>query len=388
MNNKGTIGTTSHRSHWHKILFLLLIGSSIFSVSLLLSTSVTANQLDVVDYPPYYGIYPGETQYYALLNRAQTTSLKVNISVVADVDADHTTPNMVLDVFLWDDYTPQEPTGFKHITIASANAETTFICELDERYLIKIKNLYTDLNDIFIYNISFVADPGVPIGDSGLYFAEQGGIDDEISVGFYYQADPWLYDHEDGDDRITLNFGWGPFYSELTWIQEFGERYFGIWNVYDQDVTLFVGVTGYPLYSLGEYPSMTIAVYDWVDMDAGTTEPLEIAFTGAGELNYSCGFNFTCKKGHIYEVYLKNDDSMYDIFANVTFYSWGQANIRFDDDLSSDPPSDEIKIRCYFESPWLEKRRLERETLYGWIFGTIGVIGLLALGFIIKMRYF
>jgi hypothetical protein len=371
----------------NKLIITFLIGSGILLPLLFLNTSVSANQFDVVDSPPYYGIFPRETQYFAIINRDATTSLKINFTVTADEGAVHTTPNMVFDVFNWSTYLPDQPTGYRHVVISSESAETTLLCEYGHRYLIRISNLYTNPSDVFLYNISFITDIGVQIGDSGLFYAEQGGVAGEISVGFYYQADPWLYDSPDSDDRLALNFGWGPSFSELTWINGFGERYFGIWNVYE-DVTLFVGVTGYPLNSFNEFPSLTIAVYDWVDMDNGITEPLEIAFTNVGVSNYSCGFNFTCKAGHVYEVYLKNDDSVYSIFANVTFFSWGQANLRFDDDMEPEPPTDQIRIRCFFNSPWLELRRSERELIWGWIFGTIGVIGVIVLAFIIKVRYF
>lgn len=352
------------------------------SLSIVLTRNASANQLNIIDYD-YEGILAGETQYFAIYNDASNTSMGINMTTLEFAGWTTPYPNISIGVYAWNDYRHGNANAGLLATNVSGGYynNVSFQCIRGHRYVVKIVNL--DPVDDATYNLTIITGPGVLISNS-VAFIEQGWVAGKVVIGYYQQTDPWLYDSLDGYGRITIPVGYWR-YGAQEYIKPFGERYFTVQNVYT-DIVLFVGVTVYTLDPYGTGASCTLGVIDWAMLDAGSTDWIDLAFTIG---NYSAGFNFTCLAGHTYQVYFKNGDSAYGVFINATFNTWGQASMRFDNDLDPEPPTDQIRVRLFSYDPWLDMRRSERELLYGWIFGGAGagIGGVLVTAFFIKRRY-
>ncbi|MHA1699277.1 MAG: hypothetical protein ACTSWN_10595 [Promethearchaeota archaeon] len=213
---------------------------------------------------------------------------------------------------------------------------------------------------------------------------EQDLVQGRITVAYYYTTDPWLYDSLTDNDRLVLMIGYG-LYGSLAPVDD--ERYFLINNDSDLDIEIFVGVVVYELDT--SYDVHTLAIFDWADLNARNSEPINVSST---IVDSSCGFNFTCRSGHTYQVWFSNGDTIYDVFVNVTFYPFGQANVRFDTDLEPEPPTDEIRVRAFTYNLWLDYRHQSRSiqsNLFAWIFGlsSAGLGATILTIFFVKRRY-
>lgn len=358
--------------------FILLFYSLIFS--LILFTNIpksTANQLNVLDYDQA-GILHDSIQYYAIYNNAEDTEMTVNLTALEFIGSTGY-PEFALTIFDWEDYFPNKENGIVKNFSITYYCEVQFTCKYRNRYLVRVENI--DQEDDAIYNISFITKPGVAFSEYGNL--EQLIEENQVSVSYYFDSDPWLYDSYNSENRTVLMIGYD-LYFEFTTISSNGERWFLINNYYG-DITMFVGVTAYNINPNRDTPMVTLAVYDWESLEGGAEDSaLATTFT---ILNHSCGFNFTCRKDHVYNVWLKNDDSAWFIFTNVSFYTNEQANIRLDHDLDPDPPDDQIKVRIFDYDPWLEFKNMQRQILWWWILGGGGIIGLGILIIWLKFRY-
>ncbi|MHA1683140.1 MAG: hypothetical protein ACTSUE_19530 [Promethearchaeota archaeon] len=325
-------------------------------------------------------ILPGETQYYAIWNDNSTVDITINMTYQEIYTPNTPGFDYNLQVFTWDEYRPWQSLGISNNSSVDTTCSVNFTCLDSTRYIVRIKNL--DDDDTGQFQITFTTNESADIYSNG-YILEQQITPGKIAVNFYGDTDPWLFDSPTSTDRATIMIGY-QVYGALRGLSPFpGERYFSIYNEF-QDVELFVGIVTYP------FPSSstgvhTLAVYDWAELDAGNITAIKIDFTFN---NYSIGFNFTCKKGHTYQAWFQNGDSIDSLFINATFYAFGVANVRFDNDLDPEPPTDQIRVRAHLENPWLAQRSEKRE-IWKWILGIGGVTG--ASGavsvFFLKRRY-
>lgn len=331
----------------------------------------------------FWGMLKGETQYFVIYNDVQTHDMTIDLTPAG-------TPNSATHVRLtvsrWPWSSSSQVIQKEQSESINADCQVTFQCEEKKRYIVKIENLLTTNN--MEYNITYTSGDGIYLFYQGppTVVAEQYHVPDTVSINYYFKTDPWLYDGDYASDRLNLMLGYDPYF-EFKYITYSGERWFLIHN-YDEDIELFVGVTGYPIEDyLCPTPSMNLYVYDWADLNANPDAELP-NFEGEAYIfsEYSGGFTFTCKKDHVYQVKLENGDSACSLFANVTFYTYGDANIRLDHDLNLDPIDDQIKVRIYNYDPWLEFRQYQRQIMWWWILGGGGIIGLGFAVFMIKMR--
>lgn len=305
--------------------------------------------------------------------------MRINISTLNTFNTSKYV-SLNISVFNWDTYNLNESIHINNTLTNNNVAELSFNASFAGKYIIEIESL--ESSNKALYNITFSTSSSVNFGSYN--FMENHQKSGELTIGYYFTTNPWLFDNEDSTDRVTIRFRY-QLYTEQTYIGKSGERWFNIYN-YFEEITLFVGITVYPLNPYEDYPNVQLALYKWSDLDKGIVEPIKTADT---IVNYSCGFNFVFKTGEIYQIYLKNYDSVWEIFANATFYSYGKARIRYDYDLDPDPPDDQIKVRVFTYDPWVAYQRDIRHIWWGWWVIGIGggLIGVAFIIFFVKNRY-
>ncbi|MHA1792388.1 MAG: hypothetical protein ACTSVI_07065 [Promethearchaeota archaeon] len=340
-------------------LTIFLLNSICFTLN---CKSTSANGIDIID-SNNEGIYANEIQYFAIYNDVRNTSMTIRLLSREYNGAAFPYPDLDLAIFSWDAYKPGLPSNESLFFNRTSNYinEASFSCNYHQRYLVRIINMDNSSNST--YNMTVETEVGVPINDD-VFFQEQGYVPNVINIGYYFTTDPWLYDSMSTEDRLVIAVG-DDVYGPLSYVRSYGERYFQIKNLYE-NVKMFIGIT---VYSDEPPSSHSLALYDWAYLDRGVTTALKVHYTLG---NYSCGFNFTCVKGHTYQLWFYNGDPYYGVFLNVTFYTWGKARVRFDNDLEPEPPDDQIRVRIYGYNPWLEYRR-DMRTIYYWIFGGGGI---------------
>jgi hypothetical protein len=349
-------------------------------------------KLNVIDYE-YDGIFPREKQFYLVCNQAATTNLRINITALEFEGWQTPYPDFKLSIYRWDAYIPDELRSHPYFTnladpvlVDNESNEyysaVEFQCVYREWYIVEVFN--EDFTDDTVYNITFQSDTGVPFQPYNyLPLLEKDLRPGYITISYYENSDPWLYDYPTGNGRLTLMMDYS-LSDGLYPIGPSGYRYFTLYNNV-ADAPVFIGVTGYPLSYYEEYPQLTIYISDWENIDAGIENSDEINFN---ILNYSCGIYLTVKSKHTYQITVHNGDPDYDVIVNLTFWSMNGLNIRYDYDLEPEPENDQLRVRAYAEDPWLEARRLERNLWMKYIFGGAGIgLGVAFILFFLKRRY-
>jgi hypothetical protein len=341
----------------------------------------------------YDGISPREKQYFLICNNAATTNMRVNLTAMEFTSRKSMELQFRLSIYPWDTYRPKEllaNTKYSNLTITplvenqsvAYYSGVDFQCTFQDWYIVEVFN--EDFTDEAVYNITFQSDSGIPFQPYNyLPLVEKDIIPGYITISYYENTDPWLYDAPTGNGRLTLMMDYSYIHG-LYQIRPSGYRYFTLFNNVE-DTPIFVGVTGYTMSSYDEYPQLTVYISDWETLKAGREDPDYINFN---ILNYSCGLKFTAKAGHTYQITVHNGDSDYDVVVNLTIWSIESRKIRFDQDLDAEPDNDQIRIRAYSQDPWLESRRLQRRVWTSYIFGGLGIGGgVFFTIFILKRRY-
>lgn len=157
-----------------------------------------------------------------------------------DLDSQNTPwqTNFSIIVFDWDSYRPWHQSGLAGNISTNNGSILNFTCVAGIDYILRVTN--HDLDDMR-YNFSIITDNNVPI-HSIFTENEQNPITGKISVAYYLDTDPWLFDSPSTTYRSTIMFGYDPIYgSNLRTIAGGGERYFTVKNVDDHPITLFMG---------------------------------------------------------------------------------------------------------------------------------------------------
>ena len=150
---------------------------------------------------------------------------------------------------------------------------------------------------------------------------------------------------------------------------------------------MWIGLNAYDLNPSYDSPLATITVTDWEDLEAGEGALKQGDIDSAQRVNeYSAGFNFTCEKGHTYQVWIHNVDSDYGMFFNLSLYTWGATKVDYDQDFDADPDA-EVLVRGFTYDPWLDYKREKRRVMWYWILGGGGIVGLIFGGIWIRVRY-
>lgn len=378
------------------VLYLVLLLSVICGAfSNFIIPVAHAEQYSLNDTPEggYEWIYPNESQFYTLFNDNQVTLMIINISILMKQGSINKYGNISIDVWDWGTYINNRGQGTVAHNISNQyEGKVEFWLGLG-RYIIRIKNLNATSTEWSTYNITFITGVGVNFYNDPIFgrwqFQEQIWKAHELTLSYYFTIDPWLYDTPSGwvDNPVTVMLGY-QLYSPLRYFEPSGERYFLIYNYY-RDVNLFVGMNAYTLSPYGDLPLATMTVSDWNDLDAGRGAMRQVDVDSVSRNNwYSAGFNFTCRKDHVYQVWIKNFDSDYGLFMNVSFYVWNNlAEITVGDDYGNYPDA-QILVRPFIIDPWLEYRREMRSLEYNWIWGGLGIGGLVFGLFYIKARFF
>lgn len=378
------------------VLNLILLFSVVCGgISNFLVPLTHAEQYTLNDTPEdgYEWIYPNESQFYTLNNNNQVTLMVINISILMKYGSINDYGDITIDVWDWGTYINNRGYGtVAHNRSYQNEGKVEFTLGLG-RYIVRIKNLYTASSEWSTYNITFITGVGVNFYNDPYFgrwqFQEQIWKANELTLSYYFTIDPWLYDTPSGlvGNPVTVMLGYQN-YSPLRYFGPSGERYFLIYNYY-RDVSLFVGLNAYTLSPYGDLPLVIMTVSDWNDLDAGRGAMRQVDVDSVSRNTwYAAGFNFTCKKDHAYQIWIKNFDSDYGLFMNVSFYVWNDlATITLGSDLGNYPDA-EILVRPFSTDPWLEYRRDMRSIQWNWVWGGLGIGGLLFGLLYLKARFF
>ncbi|MBD3352254.1 MAG: hypothetical protein GF364_12275 [Candidatus Lokiarchaeota archaeon] len=363
-------------------IFVIVILPLLFIIALSDSNFVSANSLEIIGdmNGDDLDIYPSETLFFTFYyDYTSDSQIQLDLMTL-------NSSNIELSVFTWNNYRPggsnYEDTDN---TAGGTTASVQLTCQNDHRYIVRLK--YMTGSERETYNVTFTTDSGISIPADYYYFQEQAICPNGVAVSYFFAIDPWLYDSASSSDRATIMIGY-QLYTPEFYVGASSERWFIIKNYLDVDITMFVGVNVYTLSTWDyDYPSATLGLTDWEDLSSGAADWLELEYVyraEGAENYYSCGFNFTCEAGHTYQVWFKNDDSIYACFLNATFYSWSSANVKYDEDWRQE--SDGVVVRAFLYDPWLDYQQERRRVMWGWILG-ISIPGIIFSACWVKVRY-
>ncbi|MHA1372316.1 MAG: hypothetical protein ACTSWN_10590 [Promethearchaeota archaeon] len=159
MNHNTSFSPFGKSAIFWLFIIILSLNILILSGSPHLTRARAGDVLQVID-KNGEGIYPGEIQYFAIWNDAETTEVQVNVST-GFLDINQSLfPVIFISVFSWDDYFPGKELGLvNNVSNPQRECSVVFTCMNSTRYLIRLENL--DDDDIATYNITFITGGNV-----------------------------------------------------------------------------------------------------------------------------------------------------------------------------------------------------------------------------------
>lgn len=356
-----------------KISMIILILFSLSFASATYAHEASADGIDIID-SDYEGILPSSTQYFVINNMgSRSYDLQANISAL-EFEGATGWPNVRLAVY--DFWNPDYLENYLDASSTNENysCRVFFEAKSEGRYVIAVSNL--DPVDDAVYNISIISEVDLDFQYTSLFDMDDYDADESetIVITYFERTNPYYYRLE-GYDQTRVVVEWMPLYNQL-------EYYFLIYNK-AETCELFVGLVGVPYYG-STFPSLTAAIADFEDLDAGKEDSQFILFSIA---NYSTGGFFTCESGHRYRFWI--DSGIYEPDVYIIFDSYDGPPLDFDADLFSENPDDVVSLRPSHVDPWVEFRQTSRDVFY-WAIGIGGasIGGILFSIWYLRKRYY